>query len=229
MRENEGQPLRLRASAGCSITDDSSQPGAAIRRRDAHHAAEHLREVAGAGVADLQADLDEAARGFTDHLLRAGDAFACHDPPRAGSANAAHTVQATAAPRCRPAIHRRDSGEMRRHCCGSGFSCGRFIHAASKPCVQCPVWMHAPSIAQESRCHQASSSEPGEISKLVQEAHNEAAHADLEHAVHFALPGCRVRGGMRNVDLSASPLRAFHHTTKPIAAPDARRGLVAAS
>src|SRR5258706_12555339 len=38
--------------------------------------------MARAGVADFKSDLDEAARGFPDHLLGAGDALARHELQR---------------------------------------------------------------------------------------------------------------------------------------------------
>ena len=47
-----------------------------VRRRDAHHASEDLREMARAGVAHFESDLDETARSFTDQLLGAGNSLA---------------------------------------------------------------------------------------------------------------------------------------------------------
>ena len=46
------------------------------RRRDAHDAAEDLCEMAWAGVADFEPDIDEVARSFSDQLLGARDALA---------------------------------------------------------------------------------------------------------------------------------------------------------
>jgi hypothetical protein len=47
-----------------------------LRRRDADDAAEDLRESARVGVADFERDLDQAALGFSHHLLGADDALA---------------------------------------------------------------------------------------------------------------------------------------------------------
>ena len=47
-----------------------------LRRRDANYASKDLREVARVLVADVEADLDQAAPGFADELLGARDPFA---------------------------------------------------------------------------------------------------------------------------------------------------------
>ena len=46
-----------------------------LRRRDAHYAPEHLREMARAGVAHFESDFDKAARSFADQLLGARDSL----------------------------------------------------------------------------------------------------------------------------------------------------------
>ena len=56
-----------------------------VRRRDAHHAAEDLREMARAGVAHFESNLDETARSFADQLLGAGDSLAGHDDEKNSS------------------------------------------------------------------------------------------------------------------------------------------------
>src|SRR3989442_1739570 len=50
-----------------------------LRRRDAHHASEDLREMARAGVAHIESDLDETVGSFADQLLGAGNALAGHE------------------------------------------------------------------------------------------------------------------------------------------------------
>ena len=60
--------------------------GAAERGwRDTNYAAEDLREVARAGVAHFEADVDEAARGLPDQLLGMRDALAGHEVQRSHS------------------------------------------------------------------------------------------------------------------------------------------------
>jgi hypothetical protein len=49
-----------------------------IARRNAGFPSEDLREMAWAGVADFEPDLDQAARTFADQLLGARDALAGH-------------------------------------------------------------------------------------------------------------------------------------------------------
>jgi len=50
-----------------------------LRRRDAHHSPKDLREMARAGVAHFESDIDETARSFADQLLGVGNSLACYE------------------------------------------------------------------------------------------------------------------------------------------------------
>ena len=65
-----------------SQTGNASEGGAKLRRSRPSHPAKDFREVAWTHVADFQRDLDEAARGFADELLRAADPLARHELQR---------------------------------------------------------------------------------------------------------------------------------------------------
>src|SRR2546423_14204422 len=53
-----------------------------LRRRHACNAPKNLSEIAWAGIADVERDLDEAARGFTNKLLCAADPLSRHELQR---------------------------------------------------------------------------------------------------------------------------------------------------
>ena len=76
--ERSARAILLRLSRSCGKELALLQGAPEVTRRHANHAPEDLGEMTGAGVTDLERDLDEAVGRFADQLLGAGDAFSRH-------------------------------------------------------------------------------------------------------------------------------------------------------
>ena len=70
-RDDEWRDVRM-------INDRRSQAVAELIWSDARHASQDLREMARAGVSDIERDLGQAARRFAHELRRARDSLARH-------------------------------------------------------------------------------------------------------------------------------------------------------
>src|SRR5689334_17766989 len=68
---NPSQAILRRLSGFCGKLKRAAELG----WRDSDNPPEHLREMAWAGVANVEAHIDKAARGFTNQLLGARDSL----------------------------------------------------------------------------------------------------------------------------------------------------------
>src|SRR5206468_8928770 len=76
-------PMLSRSCGACCVPAENQRTWlervAELTWRDANHASKYLSEMARARIADIQRDLNQAARGFPDELLCVRDPFARHE------------------------------------------------------------------------------------------------------------------------------------------------------